>query len=86
MTNKTKGNNMKATYESKDQNWTDEQTIYWFDVVGDGSFIHGGKFGVVEGQNAGIVDDEGAPIEGMFYEHTIRAALNGAVTDEMRAE
>ena len=75
---------MKATYESKDQNYTDEQTIYWFDVVDDGSFIHGGKFGVVEGQNAGIVDDEGAPIEGMFYQHTIRAALNGAVTDEMR--
>ena len=70
---------MKATYESKDQNWTDEQTIYWFDVVGDGSFIHGGKFGVVEGYNAGIVDDES-----LFYQHTIQAALNGAVTDEMR--
>ena len=39
---------MKATYESKDQNYTDEQTIYWFDVVGNGSFIHGGKFGVVK--------------------------------------
>ena len=78
---------MKATYESKDQNWTDEQTIYWFYVEGEGADIDDGLLGVVEGRNAGIVDDEGAPMEGTYCEHTIRT-IRGAliVTNEMRAE
>lgn len=65
-------------YVGKDQNWTDEQTIYWFGT-------EEGKFGVVEGRGAGIVDDECAPITGMWFEREVTAALENAVTDEMRS-
>lgn len=68
-----------ATYNGKDQNWTDGSTTYWFEVDGE-------QYGVVEGNGAGIVDCGGYPIDGMGDEPQIRRALDGAVTDEMRAE
>ena len=78
---------MKATFEGKDQNWTDEQTIYWFYVEGEGADIDDyGLFGVVEGMDAGIVDDDGRPIEGMYFQDGIELLLKNAVTDQMRAE
>lgn len=68
---------------SKDQNWQDGTTIYWFQIEGE-------VFGVVEGGSEGtstIVDSEGMPLEGGGYrEIAVRKALDGAVTDELRAE
>ncbi len=66
-----------ATYIEKDQNWMDGNTIYWFDVDGE-------EFGIVEGQDEGIVDCDGAPITN---EHDrIAVERHCIVTDEMRAE
>ena len=30
---------MIATYTSKDQNWQDETTIYWFEISGDDTVV-----------------------------------------------
>ena len=87
------GNDMKATFEGKDQNWTDQQTIYWFSVEvehvdreGRLDFDEEGLYGVVEGRNPGIVDDRGEPLEVMYFQDEIELLLKNAVTDQMRAE
>ena len=66
-----------VTYLSKDQNWADESTTYWFDIDGE-------TWGVVEScGESSIVDCDGYP----GNESTeIERALTGAVTDEMRME
>ena len=70
---------LTATYKGKDDNQQDENIIYWFDVQGY-------DYGVVEGRTPGIVDDEGVPVKGGYYESRLEAALKNAVTDQMRAE
>lgn len=36
--------NINATFTSKDQNWTDGTTTYWFDVNGEAfGIVHGGE-------------------------------------------
>ena len=47
---------MKATYTTKDQNWNDETTTYWFDVDGE-------TYGVVDAGHDGksVVDCDGVP-------------------------
>lgn len=65
-------------YVGKDQNWQDQSTTYWFET-------EIGKFGVVEGENSGIVDDEGYPISEDGQSHIIILTLCDSVTDEMRA-
>ncbi|WBW63310.1 hypothetical protein [Klebsiella electrica] len=48
---------IKATYLSKDQNWTDGTTVYWFDVNGETfGVLHGG-----ESWNSTVVDCDGVP-------------------------
>lgn len=67
-------------YVGKDQNWQDQQTIYWFET-------NRGKFGVVEGGDINrFVDDEGCSIRGRGDSYIIVGILHDAVTDEMRAD
>jgi len=73
----------EATFQSKDQNWTDEKTTYWFAVeLADESMI----LGVVEQGNSEpkIVDEDGAPIDGAWFEGQV-SFLPELVTDEVRA-
>ena len=66
-----------VTYLSKDQNWADESTTYWFDIDGE-------TWGVVEScGESSIVDCDGCPDN---QSTEIESALLGAVTDEMRME
>lgn len=67
-----------ATYHTKDQNWTNGSTTYWFDMDGE-------LYGVVEGEGAGVVDSDGHPID---YNGDLRRSVERAciVTDAMRAE
>ncbi|BEO75158.1 MULTISPECIES: hypothetical protein [Serratia] len=66
---------IKATYISKDQNWNDGTTTYWFDVNGETfGVVHGG-----ESWNAKVVDCDGAPSD----QYTVDQ-FN--VTEEMIAE
>ena len=67
-----------ATYIEKDQNWTDGNTTYWFDVEGE-------TYGVVEGENAGLVDSESMPIDSEPQHIQARIAAACVVTDAMRA-
>jgi len=49
--------NINATFISKDQNWADGTTTYWFNVNGDTyGVVHGG-----ETWNAKVVDRDGCP-------------------------
>ena len=66
-----------ATYHSKDQNWMNGSTTYWFDIDGE-------LYGVVEGEGAGVVDSDGHPID---YNDDLRSDVERSctVTDEMRA-
>ncbi|MCR0998685.1 hypothetical protein [Serratia rubidaea] len=66
---------INATYISKDQNWNDGTTIYWFDVNGETyGVVHGG-----ESWNSSVVDCDGAPSD-----HYTADQFN--VTEEMIAE
>jgi len=72
-----------ATFEEKDQNRMNGSTTYWFELS-NADYLDG-TYGVVEGRNEGIVDDEGLPIdqdsaEGVFIR------MHCQVTDEMRSE
>lgn len=66
-----------ATYSSKDQNWQDEMTIYWFELDGE-------TFGIGEtGMEVVALDCDGAPID--YNENLARRVKeNCIVTDEMR--
>lgn len=75
-----------ATYHTKDQNWTNGSTTYWFEVTGlsfDG-WEYDGLYGVVEGRNAGIVHDNGEPVWVDWIKDAVRESA--IVTAEMRAE
>ena len=67
-----------SKYISKDQNWANESTTYWFE-------FDGAEVGVVEsGSETYPVDHNSQPIENENLEAQIMAAC--VVTDEMRAE
>ena len=55
-------NQIKATFISKDQNFQDEQTIYWFNVEGTKNNDEDGVWGVFQsGGETGLVDCDGCP-------------------------
>lgn len=67
-----------ATYMSKDQNWQNESTTYWFDVVGE-------IYGVVEsGQGGIVVNCDGCPVNTDDNKNARLRPLINLVTDEMR--
>ena len=79
----------QATYISKDQNWQDETTTYWFELTGTdygtGYEFNGEKYGVVEDDSMDYVDEDGTPINwsdnrGVAVRNTVY------VTDEIRAQ
>ena len=79
---------MKIEYMTKDQNWQNETTIYWFELTGtdygSGIEFDGHKLGVAEiGSDTYIVDADGTPIP---YRDCDEIALRKhlVVTDEMR--
>lgn len=77
---------MKATFNSKDNNWANGSTTYWFDVEYYASDDdHSLMLGVVESgcDNAVIVDDESCPIIGSSFECYV-SDLVDCVTDEIR--
>ncbi len=81
---------MKTTYTSKDQNWQDGSTIYWFTLTGrdngTGKEFDGDVFGVVEsGPTSTIVDCDGCPITVGDGLH-IAVSRHAVVTYAMRAE
>lgn len=65
---------MKATYISKDQNWNDGTTTYWFDVNGE-------TYGVVDaGYDAkAVVDCDSVPTTDFITD-------NFEITEEMIAD
>jgi len=79
-------------YLGKDQNWQDEQTIYWFTLdgcdYGTGFEFYNHVFGVIENPEGFycIVDCDGYPIDGNAENKALERLLENAVTDEMRAE
>ncbi len=84
-----------ATFTSADQNWQDENTIYWFELEGEaygtgvtfGEEPHGTTFGVVEsnGSIEGYVDEEGYPLtEGDRI--TLAVSKTIELTDDIRRE
>ena len=81
---------MIATYTSKDQNWQDETTIYWFEISGDdtgtGASFDAQVFGIAEsGGDDTVVDCDGSPCtEGDAV--TIAVRNVAIVTDDMRME
>ena len=67
-----------ATYLSKDQNWQDGTTTYWFEFVGE-------IFGVAEsGQCSVIVDCDGYPVNTGDNKNARLLPIIELVTDEMR--
>lgn len=76
--------NATATYNSKDQNWQDGYTVYWFDVENEDGEIE--VFGISEDdEGARPVDADNCPID---YNDLLadRVLRNCIVTDDMRAE
>lgn len=67
-----------ATFTSKDNNWMEGTTTYWFSFEGE-------TFGIVEdGPTSSVVDYEGYPLDTNEY-MLIRVKRTCVVTDEMRA-
>jgi hypothetical protein len=83
--------NMSAitTYSSKDNNWADESTTYWFNINGadykSGIEFNANTFGIREsGAESLVVDCDGAPVD--YNDNTARTVSRlCVVTDEMRA-
>lgn len=81
---------MKVEFKSKDQNWQQESTTYWFELTGSdegtGREFDGDVFGVVEsGKDSKIVDCDGCPLTAGDAQE-IAVKRHAAVTAEMRAE
>lgn len=81
---------VKTQYDSKDQDWMDGLTVYWFTLTGTeygtGWEFENDQFGVVEsGDDTTIVDCDGAPLtEGDHQAIAVRNSVS--VTNAMRAE
>jgi hypothetical protein len=70
----------EVEYLSRDQNYQDEQTTYWFQVGNE-------FFGVVEStQDFCIVDDENHPINTEDAGNVHLTKLTEFVTDELRQD
>ena len=71
---------MNATYLTKDQNWQDETTIYWFDVNGE-------TYGVTEccGESS-VIDEDGYSVNIADAKNYHLRGIEECVNDEMRAE
>ena len=78
-----------ATFSSKDQNWAEEATTYWFTVTGsdyNSGIEFDGVYGVREsGGESIVVDSDGVPLD---YNDSTLNAINRlcVVTDAMRKE
>ena len=71
-------NELAVSYISKDQNWENESTTYWFNV---GS----GVFGIVEsGNDKNIVDEDGCPVNTDDAGNVHLKELFNCVTEELR--
>lgn len=69
---------MNATYISKDQNYQNEQTIYWFDVDGE-------QYGVSEQSHSiSVVDCDGFPVNTQDGKNAELGCLPCFVNDTMR--
>ena len=74
--------NNKADFTSKDNNYQDENTIYWFDVSGE----FNGEYGVCNHNgDLSIVDNECYPIELDTYTSNFLLDLC-VITEDMKAE
>jgi hypothetical protein len=79
---------MHVQHTTTDQDWNRGNTTYWFRMdgsdAGTGIEFDGAVFGLVEGEDAGIVDADGLPLTEGDYTHTA-VARHCTVTDAMRA-
>lgn len=76
---------MKAEFTTKDQNYQDETTIYWFEITESSStWIGMGEiYGVADcNSELTILDCDGCPV-GQEYQEILKNVLN--ITDEMIA-
>lgn len=72
-------NELAVTYDSKDQNWQDETTFYWFNVGNE-------TIGVSDcNGEMSIVDEDCCPINTDDCGNTHLLKLIDLVTDEIRA-
>ena len=70
----------EAKFFEKDNNWKDENTIYWFNVSGEFK----GCYGVCDHNgDLSIVDDEGYPLEKDTYTSNFLLEFL-VITNEMR--
>jgi hypothetical protein len=81
---------MQVTFKSKDQNWQEESTTYWFELtgvdVGTGREFDAELFGVCEsGADSKILDCDGCPMT-VGDAVQIAAKRHCDVTAEMRGE
>ena len=77
---------IKAEYKTKDQNWKDEQTTYWFEIISsDSQLIETGEiYGYYEEPDSFlIVVCDNVPVTPEKF-HELEDAL--LVTKEMRME
>ncbi len=78
-----------ATYTGKDQNFQDEQTIYWFEI--DGTDCEAEKifnseiFGIVDcNGNKSVIYADGYPVQNKYVEMIVLSECK--ITDEMIGE
>jgi hypothetical protein len=82
-----------AAFNSKDQDWNNESTTYWFEISGtdygtgvDFEEYAGELFGICEsGPEMKVLDNDGAPLTGSDA-LAIAVTSCAMVTDGMRAE
>jgi hypothetical protein len=71
---------MAVVFIEKDQNWQNEQTVYWFDVDGE-------TYGVSEQPlDVAVVDCDGCPVNLGDAKNAHLRNLPGLVTDELRSD
>lgn len=80
---------MRVEFKSKDQNWQEESTTYWFELTGidhgTGWEFGGEEFGVCESElDSRILDCDGRPMT-IGDRAEIAAKRHCVVTDEMRS-
>lgn len=81
---------MNVEFKSKDQNWQEGSTTYWFELTGEDfgtdCVFDGEWFGVCEsGSDSRILEWDGCPMT-VGDRAEIAAKRHCVVTDEMRAE
>lgn len=71
--------NVKFT--QKDNNWQDENTIYWFDVDGESYGVCESSYGDIS-----VLDCDGCPVNTQDAKNAHLNDLKYSVTDELRCE